>query len=51
MYLWNDVFKYNRDTIFNTEYKSLEQLILAFETEKFKVFNISFEQEGTELNG
>ena len=51
MYLWNDVFKYNRETVFKSEYKSLEQLILAFEDKKFDVFNISFTDErGLDIN-
>jgi len=39
MYLWNDAFKYDRDIIFNTEYKTLEDLLSAFETKGFAVFN------------
>lgn len=45
MYLWNDVFKYNREAIFKPEYKSLEELIRGFESVKFDVFNISFVDE------
>lgn len=42
-YLWDDAFKFNRETIFDTsEYQSLEQVIRAFMYEKgqdrFKVF-------------
>lgn len=43
MYLWNDVFKYNKEIIFSDKYKTLEDLIAAFETEKFKVFNLAFD--------
>ncbi len=38
MYLWNDAFKYERDKVFKTEYKTLEDLIVGFETDKFAVF-------------
>lgn len=42
-YLWDDVFKYNRDIIFDTtEYKSLEQVIYAFvvsrDSDRFNIF-------------
>lgn len=43
MYLWNDVFKYNKETIFSDKYKTLEDVIDAFEQKKFKVFNLSFD--------
>ena len=39
MYLWNDAFKYDRDVIFNSEYKTLEDLLDAFEDYGFAVFN------------
>ncbi len=42
MYLWNDVFKYNREIVFAGGYNSLEKVIETFETEKFKVFNLDF---------
>lgn len=45
MYLWNDVFKYNRDNVFKPEYKSLEELIKGFKAVKFNVFNIAFADE------
>ena len=50
MYLWNDVFKFSRDTVFKEKYNSLDKLIKGFETEKFKIFNIEFkiEAEGNE---
>ena len=42
-YLWDDVFKYNREEIFNTDkYASLEMLIKGFNIEKFNVFKINF---------
>ena len=40
MYLWNDVFKFSRDTVFNEKYNALDKLIKGFETELFKVFNL-----------
>jgi 5-methylcytosine-specific restriction endonuclease McrBC GTP-binding regulatory subunit McrB len=50
MYLWNDVFKFSRDTVFNEKYNALDKLIKGFETEKLGVFNIDFkvEAEGNE---
>lgn len=41
MYLWNDVFKYEKEKVFNTEYKTLEDILDAFQNSKvrFKVFN------------
>ena len=50
MYLWNDVFKFSRDTVFNEKYNALDKLIKGFETERFSVFNIEFkiETEGNE---
>ncbi|WP_310602977.1 McrB family protein [Anaerosporobacter sp.] len=44
MYLWNDVFKYSRNSIFKSEFNTLESLTEAFETEYFEVFNIEFPQ-------
>ena len=40
MYLWNDVFKYNKDVIFDSQYLSLEELIDGFKLHKFNVFKI-----------
>lgn len=40
MYLWNDVFKFSRDTVFNEKYNSLDKLIKGFEAERFNVFNL-----------
>jgi len=39
MYLWSDVFKYNREDIFVNSYKTLEDLIDGFAEFKFEVFN------------
>lgn len=38
MYLWNDAFKYDHEKIFNTEYKTLEELIDGFKENGFDVF-------------
>lgn len=42
MYLWNDAFKYTKQDVFKSEYKTLEQLIDGFKKEKFSVFKDSF---------
>ena len=42
MYLWNDVFKFSRDTVFNEKYNALDNLIKGFESERFNVFKIDF---------
>ena len=42
MYLWDDVFKYNRDDVFKDEYHTLEDLIQGFENAKFDVFKLDF---------
>lgn len=39
MYLWNDAFKYDRDKVFKSEYKTLEDLLKGFYVHKFDVFN------------
>jgi 5-methylcytosine-specific restriction protein B len=39
MYLWNDVFKLNRDDIFKTDYKTLESLIDGYKSIHFNIFN------------
>lgn len=44
MYLWNDVFKYNKEKIFDEKYNSLEKIIAGFEKEKFNVFKIDFNE-------
>lgn len=38
MYLWNDAFKYDRDKVFKSEYRTLEELLKGFYTHKFGVF-------------
>ncbi len=39
MYLWNDAFKYDRDKIFKSEYRTLEELLRGFYAHKFDIFN------------
>lgn len=39
MYLWNDAFKYDRDKVFKSEYKTLEDLLDAFCDSGFAVFH------------
>ena len=39
MYLWNDAFKYDRDKIFKSEYRTLEELLKGFYAHKFEIFN------------
>ena len=50
MYLWNDVFKFNRETVFNEKYTALDKLIEGFKTERFNIFNMEFKVR-TEDNG
>lgn len=38
MYLWNDAFKYDRDKVFNSEYRTLEELLKGFYIHKFGIF-------------
>lgn len=38
MYLWNDAFKYDRDKVFKTEYRTLEELLKGFYKHKFGIF-------------
>src|SRR5690625_3633156 len=42
-YLWDDAFKFSRDDLFDSEYKSLEKVLDAFnqfmEDERFNIFN------------
>ena len=40
MYLWNDVFKFEKDNVFNSNYKTLEDVLDAFQEPsiRFKVF-------------
>lgn len=41
MYLWNDVFKYNKSEVFNSEYNTLEDVLDNFQKSeiRFNVFN------------
>lgn len=50
MYLWNDVFKYNREAVFAQEYAALDELIEAFEAEKFSVFSIGFDTKDSDTH-
>lgn len=50
MYLWNDVFKYNREAVFAQEYAALDELIEAFEQEKFNVFSIAFDTKESDAH-
>lgn len=38
MYLWNDAFKYNRDKVFKSDAKTLEDLIDEFYVKGFEIF-------------
>ena len=38
MYLWNDAIKYDRDKVFVSTYRTLDELIEGFKKDKFKVF-------------
>ena len=38
MYLWNDAIKYNREKVFVSTYRTLDELIEGFKANKFKVF-------------
>ena len=38
MYLWNDAFKYEHEKIFDSKYKTLDELLTAFKSIGFKVF-------------
>lgn len=44
MYLWNDAFKFAHDQVFKPEYRTLDELINGFKTQRFGVFvdNIGF---------
>lgn len=50
MYLWNDAFKYDREKVFKSQYKSLEQLIDGFEENAFDIFVDSFEFDNSKIN-
>lgn len=39
MYLWNDAFKYDHGKIFDTKYKTLDELLSGFKKVGFNVFN------------
>lgn len=41
MYLWNDAFRYNKEDVFNSEYRTLEELIAGFKKVRFAIFNSS----------
>lgn len=45
MYLWNDAIKYDRDKVFVSTYRTLDELIDGFKKHKFKVFldSVGFE--------
>lgn len=38
MYLWNDAFKYEHEKIFDSKYKTLDELLTAFKSIGFKIF-------------
>ena len=38
MYLWNDAFKFEHEKIFDSKYKTLDELLSAFKNIGFKVF-------------
>lgn len=45
-YLWDDVFKYNREDIFDEKYKSLEEVVFDFKHGKrFDVFKLKFYED------
>ena len=48
LYLWTDVFKYNKEEVFNEKYKTLEEIVQGFEKVRFGVFSVKF---GTEEDG
>lgn len=50
MYLWNDVFKYNREAVFAQEYAALDELVEAFESKKFSVFSIAFDTKDSDTH-
>ncbi len=46
MYLWDDVFKYDRESIFNTDkYPTFEDVVDGFCNNQFDVFNVNFDDE------
>ena len=48
MYLWNDVFQYSPDKIFDANCKTLESLIAEFKEKKFGVFLNLFKKESSQ---
>ena len=42
MYLWNDAFKFSRDKVFKSEYKTLDDVIDGFIAHRFCVFTDTF---------
>ena len=39
MYLWNDAFKFDHDKVFKSDYRTLDELVIAFEKLGFAVFS------------
>ncbi len=52
MYLWNDAFKYDRDKVFKTEYRTLEELLKGFYKHKFGIFvpQLGFDDVATQTS-
>lgn len=51
MYLWDDVFKFEREEIFNTDkYPTLEAVAEGFMKNNFEVFNIKFHSTKEEID-
>lgn len=52
MYLWSDAFKYDREKIFSSNYKTLEELIIGFVENGYNVFvnSLSFERTNESIN-
>jgi len=51
MYLWDDVFKFEREEIFNTDkYPTLEAVVEGFVKNNFEVFNIKFHSPKEVIN-
>ena len=51
MYLWNDAIKYNREKVFVSTYRTLDELIEGFKKDRFKVFldNFGLSDTDTEI--
>lgn len=46
MYLWEDVFKYDRESLFKTEkYPTFEDIVDGFCNNQFDVFSVNFEED------